>query len=783
MSFLDTVAARLPFGKKEEVLEYYFALNISAEKLIAALWAIGGKHLQILDTASSSYSSGEEITKVTDQLLDKVLGVREIEPQKILFGVPEAWLQDDNLKEEYSKLLRDLVKDLELQPLAYVATSHALIHFLEKTEGVPTTAILVGFAQHHLEVIVVRAGKLDGVKTISRGDNSGADIEKALLTFADVETLPSKILIYGLPTDGLEKLKTQLLSFPWMSKLSFLHFPKIEVLKDDIEIKSVCFAGASEIHGDILYTETVRPKTVTKQIPLKKEEAAATEEEVGERPNKADLGFVVGDVAERGEEVVEEGQQDAEESEEEKGMEGPEDSENSDTQTSSEGQNVRDSDVSDLSDSSGNLKSSEFSEKDQSDLEDRSLVAEAEDFEEMAVAPPSEKRTIIPAFLPIDKFFPRRFFKNTALLLGIIGFVLVLSGAYLFLPKAEVKVFVEPRILEKDTQVTADPTIKEVNEEDKKIPGQIVSTEISGTGKQEATGKKQIGDPAKGSVVLRNKTDEAKTISKGTILASSGFKFSLDNNVQIASRSAEDGTWGRASGTVTASTVGPDGNLPSGTDLKVGSFSDSQVIAKAEGNFSGGTSKEVTVVSDADQKKLLASLASELKVQAKQKLQEEFGDKKISEEALSEEIIKKSYSKNVNDQASEFSLNLIVRFKGTAFEDQHLKQIVSKLVSTDVPEGFELNLADTETQADVSKVEKDGKLIFLARFRAKLMPKLDIGKIKNQIKGKTPQQAVEDLKTLENVLGSEIKISPNLPKFLQRLPILERNIQVEVGLK
>jgi len=208
-----------------------------------------------------------------------------------------------------------------------------------------------------------------------------------------------------------------------------------------------------------------------------------------------------------------------------------------------------------------------------------------------------------------------------------------------------------------------------------------------------------------------------------------------------------------------------------------------QVSAKSEGNFSGGTSKEVTVVSDSDQKRLLASLASDLRKQAQQKLQEKEQDKKILEEALSEQILSKTYNKNINDQASEFTLNMRIKYAGTAFEEADLKRIVSKLVTTDVPEGYQLDLKDTETQADVSKLDKDGKLIFLARFKAKLMPKIDTENLKNQIKGKTVEGAAEALRSLDNILGSEITLKPSLPAFLQRLPILARNITVEVGMK
>lgn len=714
MGFIDKLSAFLPFNKKEEVIEYFFALNIGAERLTAALWSIENKELKILETASDTYASQSEIINKTDRLLDAVLGIRQIEPQKILFGVPNSWLSDDNLKDEDLKLLRDLVKELELSPLAYVSTSNAIIHLMEKQEGVPITAILVGFETHHLTVTVVRAGKLDGVKAVTKGDSSGTDTEKALLTFTSVETLPSKILIYGLSREELTKSKNQLLSFSWMSNLSFLHLPKIDILSEDIEIKSVCLAGATEFDSAVLYKEAHLKQTEAKSKIIEEEKEDEKEEKIDQ---KEDFGFIVGDVSEK--------------------------------------------------------------QKEEEKLEENLHENITEETGGQEIALPVEKEMeTAPAELK------KRGFKFLTVILGLVGVLAIIFGAVLFLPRAEIKIFVEPKVLEKDTQVIADPTQKVVDEAEKIIPGQVVETEVSGSAKGLATGKKQIGESAKGTVILRNKTDGAISISKGTVFSSpNGLKFNLDLSVTIASRSAEDGTWGKASATVTASSVGADGNLPSGTDLGVAGQSTDKLIAKSEGNFSGGTSKEVTVVSDSDQKKLLASLASDLKRQAQQKLQEKLPDKKILQEGLAEEIIKKSYNKNINDQAGEFSLNLTLRYKGTAFEEKDLRLIVSKLIDTQVPEGFELNLSETETQADVSKLEKDGKLIFLARFKAKLMPKIDTGEIKKKIRGKTPGEVDKELKQMENVLGSQIKIMPNLPSFLQRIPILTQNIKIEVGLK
>src|SRR3989344_4730568 len=124
MNLIGNLTARLPFLGKPDNKEYFFALNIGSEILTVCLWSIQGDGLQINNIAASPYSSNNDLTSVTDKLLDQVLGIQQYEPSKILFGIPDSWLVDDDLKENELKLLRQLVKELELSPMAYVATSH-----------------------------------------------------------------------------------------------------------------------------------------------------------------------------------------------------------------------------------------------------------------------------------------------------------------------------------------------------------------------------------------------------------------------------------------------------------------------------------------------------------------------------------------------------------------------------------------------------------------------------------------------------------------------------------
>lgn len=714
MNILSKIQSSIPFLKKAPQDEYFFALNIGLQTLTAALWGIVGNKLEIIKSSSEKYQDEQEIVSVTDKLLDAVLGDFPHEPEKILFGIPDSWLVDENLKDQYSKILQNLTRELGLQPLAYVSTTHAISFFLEKKDNAPLTAILVDIEQNQCVVSVVRAGKVDGSKVIKRGEILGEDIEKGLLLFSGIEVLPSKILIYG--RGDLQKQKQELTSFSWMSKLSFLHLPKIDVLEDNVDIKAISLAGGSEDNENLKYNFGTPLDEDTPKEDLKSR--------IDKRSFSTDdnFGFTVGDITEK------------------------------------------------------------------KPIKPELEILESETSPEKSLPKPDSVAEL--PELPKPVFPSLSQFKIKGKFLLPVIFLLILLALYLFLPSAKVTIFIEPRILERDAQVTADPKVTQVDEEKKIIPGQIMETQVSGEEKGPATGKKLIGNPAKGTVLIYNQTDSAKTFSKGAALTGSGVKFTLDSAVVVASQSAVTDadkrtiiTPGKAKAEVTASEIGPDGNIPSGTELAISAVSASSYSAKAEGNFSGGTSKEAIVVTDEDQKRVLALLLTTLRQKAQTELQAKLNDKKIIEEALSEEIIKKSYSKNINDQANDFSLKATVKFKGTAYVENDLRKIVSRLVETNVPEGFELNLNETETRADISKLEKDGRVIFLARFRAKLIPKFDLEKIKKEIRGRSVGEVAKVLKNNENILGSEIKMTPALPKFMARIPFLTQRINVEVSLK
>src|SRR3989344_4725306 len=732
MNLKDLLPKKFTARAKKSQAEYFFALNITPNVITAALWGVLDQKLDIVRSAQIEYTTEEDLVESANRVIDEALADFEIEPTKVLFGVPDSWLHEDNLKDEYMKTLKEITKGVDLSPLAYVSSSFALAHLQQKQNGVPLTSILVDLASL-LSVTVVKAGKIVGTKTVQLSSEVAMDVEKALLTFTDIEVLPSKILVFSsyLPTDKLEAYKDEMQSFGWMNNLPSLHMPAKIDSSDNL---------------------------------------------TSSNKGLAEMGFVAGDVKELDDEN--------EEVETDQSMVTPETAENLQAEEMFDHEDdYPTAPVSVGRRQSGGLPRPPFSSASRNSAPNilekiislPTMLLGIFHRDESSGQARGMGRSGIGSGLILNKFF----------LIGI--FVLgAAASSYILLPKAKITIFIDQKVLENQAEVVADPSITQVDEAGKKIPGKIVETDESGSDTGQATGKKKIGSPAKGKVALINQTTSPKTFPSGTILtASNGISYKTDSAVTATSSATipfQGTTFGKAYTTATAMEIGPEGNLAALKGLTVKGESASNYTAQVAEDLTGGTSQDVTVVTADDQKKLLATVTSTLRKKAQDDLQGKLtGDMKILQEALAETIGKTVYSKGVNDQASDFTLNLSVHYKGTAYSENDLKLIVSKLVQTTVPDGYELNLNDTETQSDVLKLEKDNKLVFSAKFKAKLMPKMDLEKLKQELRGKTPAEVAELVRrNNDTVIGSEVKTSLILPNPLLRTPLLTKNISIEV---
>lgn len=256
--------------QKSQEREYYLALELGKEGIKAAIWEENEK--VIVKALAKGKTVAETIEKVKE-------GKEDLKIEKVIFGLPPYYVQDDKIKPEYLDRLKETAKEFSLSPLGFVVVPEAIAHLLKIEQESPQTAILLGFSRKELTFSLFRGGQSKKIKVLKRTGNVYADLEGGLAKFAKEEVLPSKIILYN-ESEELAAIKEDLLSYPWQKNERFLHVPKIEILPWDFSIKAVVEAGVSE-----LKQKSVR-LVVEEEEPLKPK--LKEEDEI----KAEDLGFV-----------------------------------------------------------------------------------------------------------------------------------------------------------------------------------------------------------------------------------------------------------------------------------------------------------------------------------------------------------------------------------------------------------------------------------------------------------------------------------------------------------
>ncbi len=717
---LPNIIDKITHPEEKKKKEYFWALQIWDEGVKSAIWTVEEEKTGVVALGSyESWEDGvEELTVAVDKSLstasERFVGEGQ-EPSKVIFGLPDDWTSDDKIKPEKQEILSELCRKLDLEPVGFVSTFDALNHHLKEVEGAPPSVILISPGKKMINLAVVEVGKIKKVEKVLRSENLGADVYEGLLRFSEIETLPSRILLFN--SEEMEEARQILISFPWQTpqiegkKLPFLHFPKIEILPYDFDITAVSLAGGKEV-----------AKSLGFKISTEEEKPEEVKEEV------VDLGFV------KGEDIAK-----------------------------------------------------EFP---QVEVEEE-LVPVAEERPKprpiLAVFKEKLSNIRIPRFslppLPGGPF------------LGIgagITFLILLAGLGVIwwnVPKAQVTIFITPQVLEKEEELTVDPNQEVLDEKNLILPGQIIESEASGEKTAPATGEKTVGEPARGEVIVYNRTDAKKVFPEGTVIVGPGnLKFTLDRETTVASKTPDLATgvdkWGEAKVGATAVDIGAQYNLASNSQFSFKDFPTTSYLAKNESSFVGGTSRQIQAVSEDDQKNLQEKLSGELAENAKSGLLVKTPPgKKLIEEAISTSATSVSFDHKVGDESQTLGLKLTVKVSGLAFSQDDFTNLSQKILAGEIPQDFELKKEEISARFEIKEKNEDGSVLFKTSIHANLLPRLDKTEIVKNIRGKNPDLARKYFSTISGFADSEIFISPKFPGFLGTLPRREDKITLEIRSK
>jgi hypothetical protein len=360
-----------------------------------------------------------------------------------------------------------------------------------------------------------------------------------------------------------------------------------------------------------------------------------------------------------------------------------------------------------------------------------------------------------------------------AMLVPVVLLFLVacLAGAYFFNLKATVNLAVKPEVSQKAQAITFS-SASDTDFSKQVIGASVTSVTQSANATTQATGTKQIGDKAKGEVTLYSRFTQNKTFPAGTTLSGpSGLQFVFDKDVSVASASADASAAPvTAKVSVTASKLGKESNLPSGTKFSVGDFSSSDIIAKNDSAFSGGSQKDVTVVAKADTDNLAAQVIKQGEDKAKDELKKTISsDDDIIPVFLSSTLKEKDFSKNVNEEASSVTLKATVLYTALTYKKSALQDFGKQLFKDN---SSDKNLAKNGIEIDMkdAKVKDDKTVSANVDTKASFVPKYDFDDLKKQIKGKSENAAIDLLKKQPQIEDVVITYSPNIPFIPKLLP-------------
>jgi len=729
--------------QKESESECYWALVLEPGWAQAGIWETRDGNASVISVSpSAAWSSDEELVDACDTALSasaQNLPENVKEPSKTVFGVPGYWVSEGQIKEEHLEKIKRVCTDLSLTPVGFVVLAEAISHYKKSIEGSPLNAVVIGVNSEVIEVTLFRIGNLAGSTTVARSVSVVDDLAEGLTRFASQEPFPSRFILYDGREGELQDVEQMLIGASWDSyeKIKFLHSPKVEIIDPESKILATSLAGGLELGN----ANSVAYENKTQEVSSPENEEEL-ENVVG--TDASGLGFVVGeDIKKVSTQIL-----------------GTEEVPQEVVHQQNLPVNIEP------------LPSQDFPV--QGAVPMGGLVGQAQRFfSKLKVAASKIK-------LPKSPNQNVRQSKNI-LVIGIATFVVLLVAGFVawwYLPKALVTIYVSPQKLEEKSEIEVNTAVETVNLESKILPGKVVTEFVNGEKTMDTTGTKLVGDRAKGEVAIYRSGPEV-TLDKGVAIKSGdGVAFTLDEETTVASGSASSA--GVTKVKVTAADIGSNYNLAAGESFSVGNYSTSDLEAKNESAFSGGTSREISAVADEDEEKLLTDLTEELERKASEEASSSLGEEEyLIAESSESEIKSKTFSAKAGDEASSVKLSLSIDVTFVVVAKADLLQVATEQLKSRVASGF--TLRDDQIKIGFEFVEKEDTSYKLeADFTANLLPQVNVEEIAKKISGKYPTLAEEYLTSIEGFDKAEINLTPVLAGKLGTLPRIAKNITIEV---
>lgn len=375
----------------------------------------------------------------------------------------------------------------------------------------------------------------------------------------------------------------------------------------------------------------------------------------------------------------------------------------------------------------------------------------------------------------IEKLYSKiKNFKYSKNILLFTGICLIITAVYLiefFFHKTEIIITLPSQSIEKSLIL-------------ENIKPDISTKTASFTVSKKTTGKKEIGEKAKGEVTIHNFSSSEIKFVNNTEITFSNLTFILDSDTKVASASltsdASAKLPGKTKAKVTAGSIGEGHNISANNKFKIEDLPEADYFAINENPISGGTKKEVKNVSESDISSLEKEVQKQAEVYKKDKIDPSFRKNHTLVNQLGGiDLEDLNYDKELGEEASTLTLKAKANITYVGLNNNDvIKSILSEL-NKDIEKNYVIEKDNLTYKTTAAEQLKD-EYIFEIDVEAKASEKINLSEIKSSVTGK-------NIKKIENIINKkynakEIEVNTEHPIGFFKLwtPFLKKNINLNV---
>lgn len=358
-------------------------------------------------------------------------------------------------------------------------------------------------------------------------------------------------------------------------------------------------------------------------------------------------------------------------------------------------------------------------------------------------------------------------------------------------PRSTLGITLATEVFEQAVTVTAQTERTAMDAANAIIPGTLLTASVQTKEEAPATGTKQIGEKATATVTLANYWDaNPQAFPVGTVLLTSDstrFVTNLAATIPGASTTLREGkvvtTPGTVNVTISAETAGTAANAKTGrlTIPSLPTVRQDRIYGEFVNPSAGGTSKEVTVVTQADLDTLTKSGQAALVEAAKAEITNQATPHhlRVLDGAVSLADTKETLSAAVGDEAETINFSTTATASAIAFTDGDLKAAAVAILEQVTPSGKKLIITDSDQLvASTKSVDSAaGTVAIEALIKTRVALDIDPESLADTAAGLTPEAADAALHEIAGVQSVTIELRP---RWIKQLP--RRSSQLSVSL-